>query len=56
MTTSDSDRRRLFEGAQGIPATEGNGIEILCDGVSLFARLCCTPPTRHRAPSTSVAA
>lgn len=36
MTTSDPDWRRLFEGALGIPATEGNHVEVLRDGVTIF--------------------
>lgn len=36
MTTSGSRWRRVLEGSLGIPATEGNRVEVLRDGVAIF--------------------
>jgi hypothetical protein len=48
MTPGDSDWRRPFEGAPGIPVTEGDGIEILPIGSRM--------PGVHVQPPASVAA
>jgi cardiolipin synthase A/B len=48
MTTSDPAWRRLFEGSLGIPATEGNDIQILRDGVQIFPAMLDAITTAER--------
>ncbi len=36
MTTNDQRWRRTLEGSLGIPATEGNHVEVLRDGITIF--------------------